>query len=1147
MNATGVIIRDVLPDEFTFVNASAGYTNSSQLVSWTIDKLNAGDVETFWIIAKTIATNATTNVVYVTSNENKTEVTSRFDVDIVEVNATLTKEANVTKVGNNTLVEFKITLNHTSIINATNVTICDVLPNGFTFVNATGVYNITGQNIKWHFDTLKPGQIVELWITARSNATGKWDNIVSVSCNENATIITANATVDVLPVTAKITKEANVTVVGNNTLVKFTISVNYTSDVNATNVTIKDVLPDGFTFVGASDNYNQTGQVVEWYFDELTKGEYEFWIIARSNAIGKWNNTVNASCNENNTIIGDNAIVDVIPVNANISKKANITLIGNNTLVKFTISVNYTSDVNATNVTIRDVLPDGFEFVNATGVVTRNGHEIEWHFDTLTKGYFELEIVARSNATGIWNNVVTASCNENSTILSSNDTVEVAPVNITVIKESSAKTIDVLGLVNFTITVTNNGKINATNVTITDIMDLSVFEIKNHSGSYVQKGNELVWDIGSLNVGETYKIWIEVKALTNGTFTNVVNVASFENKTAGSDNVSVKVIPVVNLTIVKTVDVEKIGLNDYVTFTINVTNIGPSNATNVIIKDVLPNGLIYYDSTGDYDPDDSSLKIPLMKPGDSLEFNIVAQAVDDGNWTNNVYVNCDENGTLKSDNVTVEVVAINLTVVKSPDNAIIANNSVVNYTITITNPSEIDATNIVVYDKLPDGFEFINATEGYNYANGVVDWIFRNITKGETLVIWITVKSTKTDNLTNYVEVHCNENNNVTNASSTVQVVPVNLTVVKTANVNVTKINSEVVFTVNVTNNGPGNATWVNVTDVVPAGFEFVSSSDAGYDNATGLLIVPFIKAGESYVFTITLKAVVNGTLTNVVNVTSNENDTVKTSKVSVNVTPVVNLTVVKVADSDDATIGDVITFTITVTNNGPSNATNIKVSDILDKGLVLVSGELNTTIEFLASGKSVEIVVYMNRVTVKCDQNETVKSANASVHVYNTDLKINKAANVTNVSVNDLINFTISVKNHGMSNATNVHIIDELDSAFEFINASAGYKLSGNAVSWNVSNIPVTGDVVFTINVTNNGPSNATGVRVTDVVPAGFEFVSSSDAGYDNATGLLTVPFIKAGESYVFTITLKAVVNGTLTNVVNDLLLLLGLWLMVL
>ena len=122
-------------------------------------------------------------------------------------------------------------------------------------------------------------------------------------------------------------------------------------------------------------------------------------------------------------------------------------------------------------------MPNGFAFVNATGNPTRNGHEIKWHFDTLTKGYFELEIVARSNATGKWTNVVTAVCNENATIISANDTVEVAPVNITVVKEVSAKTMDVLGLVNFTITITNNGKVNATDVSIADIMDLSVFNI----------------------------------------------------------------------------------------------------------------------------------------------------------------------------------------------------------------------------------------------------------------------------------------------------------------------------------------------------------------------------------------------------------------------------------------------------------------------------------------------------------------------------------------------------------------------------------------------------------------------------------------------------------------------------------------------
>ena len=1276
MNATNIIVKDVLPGEFAFVNATAGYTRNGQLVSWTIDRLNVGDVETFWIIAKTIATNATTNVVNVTSNENKTNSTGKFDVNVVEVNATLTKEANVYKVGNNTLVEFKIVLNHTSIINATNVTICDSLPDGFAFVNATGVYTRNGQEIKWHFDTLKPGQIVEFWITARSNATGKWNNTVSVSCNENDTIITTNATVDVLPVTANITKEANVTVVGNNTLVNFTISVNYTSDVNATNVTIKDVLPDGFTFVGASDNYKQTGQVVEWYFDKLTKGEYKLWIVAKSNAVGKWNNTVTASCNENSTILGDNATVDVIPVNASITKKANITLIGNNTLVKFTIGVKYTANVNATNVTICDVLPDGFAFVNATGNPTRNGQEIKWYFDTLTKGYFELEIVARSNATGKWTNVVTAVCNENATLIIANDTVEVASVNITVIKEVSAKTIDVLGLVNFTITITNNGKVNATDVSIADIMDLSVFNITNHNGTYVQKGNELVWNIGSLNVGETYKVWIEAKALTNGTFTNVVNVASLENETAGSDNVSVKVTPVVNLTVVKTVDVGKIVIDGFVTFTINVTNNGPSNATNVVINDVLPSGLNYYDSTGVYDPDDPTV-IRLIQPGESVVFDIIAQCILTGNWTNNVYVNCTENATVKSDNASVEVVNINLTVVKTADKTIVTNNSLVNYTISITNPSDFNATNIWVFDYLMDGFEFVNATEGYYLTQGIVSWNIHNITKGETLELWIVVKTTKVGNLTNNVNVICDESDNSTDTNSTVQVVPVNLTVVKTANVsvvgnntlvnftivvsntgvmnatdvtvrdvlpggfvfvnatagyarsgqlvswtvdkldvngvvrfwivarsnatgnwtnvvevnsaenvtvvdsnvtvdvrpvnltvvktanvNVIEVNGEVVFTVNVTNNGPGIATVVKVTDIIPAGFEFVKSNATGYDNDTGLLKIPFIKAGESYVFTITFKAVINGTLTNVVNVTSNENNTVKSSKVSVNVTPVVNLTVIKVVDLNDTTIGDVVTFTITVINNGPSKATNIKVVDSLDlNGFRYLTGDLNTTIDSLASGENCTIVIqagttangtYMNTVTVKCDQNDTIKSANASVYVYSTDLKINKTATVTNVSVNDVINFTITVKNHGMSNATNVHIIDELNSAFEFVNASAGYKLSGKTVTWNVSRIAnentyslwivvrvltngtfdnvarvncseeptikystatvnvapvvnltvvktadvttveITDNVVFTVNVTNNGPSNATGVRITDVVPVGFEFVGS-------------------------------------------------------
>ena len=773
-----------------------------------------------------------------------------------------------------------------------------------------------------------------------------------------------------------------------------------------------------------------------------------------------------------------------IPVNASITKTANATLIGNNTLVKFTISVNYTGSINATNVTVKDALPDGFTFVSATGDYTINGQEIVWHFDQLSKGYFEFEIVAISNAVGVWNNTVTASCNENSTVIVDNATVEVAPVNITVIKDVDVKTVDVLGLVNFTITVTNNGKITANNVTITDIMDLSVFEIKNHNGTYVQDGNNLVWNIGSLNAGDSYTIWIQVKALTHGTYTNVVNVTSFENKTVSSDKVSVDVIPVVNLTVVKTVDVDVIGLYDHVVFTINVTNNGPSNATNVVIKDVLPLGLKYVDSDIDNYDYYQPFIIPLIKQGESFVFSITAYGSQDGNWTNKVNVSCDENATVKSDNASVEVVKIDLIINKTSNITVAGVNSLINFTISVTNPSEVNATNVVVLDNLPDGLEFVNATEGYTIDNDVVNWHLGTLAKGETVYLWILAKSTMIGNLTNHVEVSCFESNLIPNANCTVQVAPVILTVEKTA-------------------------------------------------------------------------------------------------------------------DSEDYAIGDIITYTIVVTNDSPCGAYNVVVKDILDPNLTYLSGDLEQVIPYLAGGKSTMISIkalakasgtYLNRVNVYCQENDTVKSANVTVQVLNSDLRINKTTADTKVYVGNNVNFTIEINNHGRSNATNIQIVDILDSAFEFVDANGNYSRDGQRIVWTIDNLAkesctvwvvvkalsngtftniahancteegtlknssATVEVIkprlsatqtanddfvykgnqtsFTIKITNNENIVINGIHVEDTIPNGLIYDSFIGPNWTyNGTSFLYNGSLGVGESIELTIVVNTTKSGNFTN----------------
>ena len=154
------------------------------------------------------------------------------------------------------------------------------------------------------------------------------------------------------------------------------------------------------------------------------------------------------------------------------------------------------------------------------------------------------------------------------------------------------------------------------------------------------------------------------------------------------------------------------------------------------------------------------------------------------------------------------------------------------------------------------------------------------------------------------------------------------------------------------------------------------------------------------------------------------------------------------------------VTFTITVTNNGLSNATNVVINDTLPDGLKWISGDLYKVIPLIKSNESYSFIVkasttrlgeFVNSVSVYCFENSTVLEDSAVVNVYKTDIKINKTANVTSVLVNDLVNFTIDIRNHGEAPATNVKIFDDLNEAFEFVNAGGNYTRNGQSIVWNV------------------------------------------------------------------------------------------------
>lgn len=74
--------------------------------------------------------------------------------------------------------------------------------------------------------------------------------------------------------------------------------------------------------------------------------------------------------------------------------------------------------------------------------------------------------------------------------------------------------------------------------------------------------------------------------------------------------------------------------------------------------------------------------------------------------------------------------------------------------------------------------------------------------------------------------------------------------------------------------------------------------------------------------------------------------------------------------------------------------------------------------------------------------------------------------------------------------------------------------------------------DVVFTVTVTNAGPSGTTGVTVRDLLPSGLQYVSDDSGGaYNSTSGLWTVGSIASGSSAVIQITATVLPTGTYTN----------------
>ena len=302
----------------------------------------------------------------------------------------------------------------------------------------------------------------------------------------------------------------------------------------------------------------------------------------------------------------------------------------------------------------------------------------------------------------------------------------------------------------------------------------------------------------------------------------------------------------------------------------------------------------------------------------------------------------------------------------------------ITFTLSTTNNGPSTAQAVQVSDPLPAGFTFVSVSGATGCttpavgANGTVTCPLGDIPNdGSTHSIQIValIPASFTGSITNTATASSPTpdplpGNN--SASFAVSATPsADLSIQKTATTNPLVAGGPVTYQITVTNNGPSAASQVSMTDNLPVasdgtaqlttvsvtppnglGFTCSVNPSAGSPTSVACSQAPggSLASGATAVFTVTgllLPTLTVSTITNSATVTSTTLDPTtsnNTDRATSDVVQQADLSVTKVPDVTTVPSGGLVTYTLTVTNNGPSTAAQATFLDLLPAGESFVS-----------------------------------------------------------------------------------------------------------------------------------------------------------------------------------------------------------------